>query len=97
MAQLSPRLKVTPGVTDSGGSQLSISGVSSSSNYGSLPVCRGLITAEASGVDLHSSGLPVGRSVLAALCPTSLRLSLAGARDLGLCPLVPWALRPVPP
>ena len=66
--------------------QLSSSGVSSSSNYRSLPVRRGLDAPGAEGADLHSSGPPCSRSFLAALC---LRASACPAGSAGSC-CVPW-------
>ena len=60
---------------NTGRGQVSISGVSSRSNYQDLPVCTGLYALAAGGADLHSSGAPGGWRVLGVVCPPCLHLS----------------------
>ena len=62
------------------------------SKYRSLPVCTDLgVPWMAGGADLHSLGVPGGRSILAVLCPPRLGLSRGrgGAQDPELCPRRP--------
>ena len=78
----------------SGGGRLPSSSVSSRSNYRSLPVRRDLDAPGAGGADLHSSGSPGGRSILAVLGPPDLPLSRGEHRILGCVPQRPglWGL-----
>ena len=71
--------------TTTGGGQLSGSGVSSCSNYGSSPlVC--MFPGWHRCTDPHRLGAPGGRGVLAVLCPPGLRLSRGERRILGCVP-----------
>ena len=75
---------------NTGGSQLSSSGVSSPSNYPQLPVHTGLGAPGAvEGADLHSLGVLSSRRVLAVLCPPCLPLSHGDHRIMGYVPQCP--------
>ena len=90
----SPRHSDTRRDNPTGGSQLSSPGVSSRSNYHSLPVCNGLgAPGAAGGADLHSLGGPAaGVSSRSCVLPAS--ACPGRAQDPGLCPPALWDLGP---
>ena len=80
---------------NSGISQVSSSGVSSHSNYRSLPVHTFLDAPGVGGTDLYNLGAPSGRRVLAVLCPPYLCLSREECRILSCVRLAPSDPGPV--